>query len=64
MATFWERVAHSVYHMFSLCFDLLWFLLFHTLVLRTGLGSDCISSWSFLIFFYFLFFLLFVIDVI
>ena len=33
MATFWERAAHSVGHMFSLYFDFLEFQLFPILVL-------------------------------
>ena len=55
MTTVWERAAHSVYRMFSLYFDLLKFWLFPTLFRGRDFGSDGISSWSLLIF-YFLFF--------
>ena len=36
VATFWERAAHSVYHMFSLYFDIV-ILVIPILVLRVGL---------------------------
>ena len=51
MATFWERAAHLVDPVFSLCFDYLYFKLFPVipiLVLRGGgnLGYDKTSFWS------------------
>ena len=41
MATFWERAAHSVYQCFS--YFPLWFC-------ERDFDSDCVSSWSLLIF--------------
>ena len=38
MATFWDRVAHSVDHRFSLYFDYLQFKLLLVLVLRAEFG--------------------------
>ena len=37
MATFWERAAHSVDHMFSLYFDFV-IIVITRLVLRAGFG--------------------------
>ena len=51
MATFWEIAAHSVDHVFSLCFDCLWGWLFPVLVLEAGLGFWLLR---FLIFAFFL----------
>ena len=44
MATFWEIAAHSVY----LCFFV---YIFPTFLMR-DFGSDCISLWSLLIFYF------------
>ena len=45
MATFWEKAAHSVYHMFSLYFDSLYHVGFEggTLVLIASIPGLCLS---------------------
>ena len=48
MSTFWEKVAHSVYRMFSLYFDNVILVLFHfsfeveTLVLVASVPGHCL----------------------
>ena len=44
MATFWERAAHSVEHMFSLYWDYSYFCYLPIFILRVGLSSDCYSK--------------------
>ena len=53
MATFWEGAAHSVYHMFSLYFDIAILVISDFGFWGRGFGSDCTSSWSLLIFYFF-----------
>ena len=42
MATFWERAAHSVAHMFFLYFDYLLFELFPVLALIVPVPGHCL----------------------
>ena len=53
VAIFGERAAHSVYFMLSLYFDYNCNFSYFTLrFLRRECGSDCISSWSWLTFYF------------
>ena len=54
MATFWERAAHSVDHMFSVfrLFVILVVSRFGVVVLKLDLGFDCFISWPLHTFFF------------